>query len=362
MSVFKRGTVWWYEFTKDGVRIQASSESRFKSDARDAEAKRRMELDEGKAPAKRRRTSFSDFASEWMESSRARWSNSNIDIQTYNLKHLNAHFGSVRLTNISAQDIGVYQAKRKDELAANRTINMEVATMRMILKSAKLWRAIEDDVHMLTEDKEIGKALTPDEESRLLDACGKSPQPSLLTAVVVFSNTGLRNSELRLAQWSQVDFLKKEFQVGKKAKTRASALRVIPLNQAALAALTAWRARWPDAKPEDYIFPTQKLVYRGAGSPERGQMTPYNVNSAKPLGSWKTAWGSAKEQAGVECRMHDLRHSLVSKLAETETPTAIIKAISGHTTAQMLALYSHISQEAKRQALAKLDVPPQTVQ
>lgn len=60
--------------------------------------------------------------------------------------------------------------------------------------------------------------------------------------------------------------------------------------------------------------------------------------------------------------MHDLRHSLVTKLAETETPAAIIRAISGHTTAQMVDFYGHVSQEAKRQALAKLDRPSQTVQ
>jgi hypothetical protein len=60
----------------------------------------------------------------------------------------------------------------------------------------------------------------------------------------------------------------------------------------------------------------------------------------------------------------------VSKSAEagsasrygTGTPTAIIKVISGHTTAQMLALYSHIGQDAKRQALAKLDLPTQIIQ
>ena len=69
--------------------------------------------------------------------------------------------------------------------------------------------------------RDVGRALTPDEETRLFDACCKSPQPSLYTAVVVFCNTGLRNAELRRARWSQVDFLKAEFQVGE-AKKRAA--------------------------------------------------------------------------------------------------------------------------------------------
>lgn len=64
----------------------------------------------------------------------------------------------------------------------------------------------------------------------LLPACKKSPQPSFYSAVVIFCNMGLRNAELRNARWSQVDFLKAEFLVGK-AKTTGSAGRVIPLNQ-----------------------------------------------------------------------------------------------------------------------------------
>jgi len=95
---------------------------------------------------------------------------------------------------------------------------------------------------------------------------------------------------------------------------------------------------------------------------ERGHMTSYGVDLTKPLGSWKTAWGKSQKQAKGECRMHDLRHSLVSELAESGTPSAIIRSISGHTTAQMLDLYPHISQGAKREALAKLNPPIQIVQ
>lgn len=43
----------------------------------------------------------------------------------------------------------------------------------------------------------------------------------------------------------QVDLLKSEFQVGK-AKTAGSGGRVIPLNQAAIAAFREWRKRWPE--------------------------------------------------------------------------------------------------------------------
>ena len=92
---------------------------------------------------------------------------------------------------------------------------MEVSTLRMIMKFARLWGAISQDVRMLPERGDVGKALTPDEEKRLLAACRKSMQPGLYSAVVVFCNTGLRNAELRRTRWTQVDFLRAEFRVGK---------------------------------------------------------------------------------------------------------------------------------------------------
>jgi integrase len=363
VSLYKRGKIWWYTFVKDGNRYQISTGSTNKDIAKRAEARKLTELDEGRnnLPSKRKPITLQAAAMQWMETRRADWSESNFNIQTYNLKHLNTYLGSEMLNAITAERIGKYKSLRKDQSASNRTINMEVGTVRMILKHFRLWRAIEEDVKMLREDQSKGKALSPNEERRLLEACGRSPQPSLLTAVVIFSNTGLRNSELRCARWSQVDLERRVFQVARKAKTEGSALRIIPLNLAALGALKAWRELWPDAQPDDFIFPTQKLVFKGKGAVERGVMTGYAVDHSKPLGSWKTAWRSAKASAGVECRIHDLRHGLISKLAEQGASLPTIKAISGHTTAQMVELYTHIRPEAQREALAMLDAPVSAV-
>jgi integrase len=125
-------------------------------------------------------------------------------------------------------------------------------------------------------------------------------------------------------------------------------------------ALQPWRAGWPDSKPEDFIFPSEKLVFKGRGSAQRGVMTPYDVDRSKPVGSWKRAWRTAKKEAKVNCRLHDLRHTLISKLAETQTPDATIQAISGHLSRKMLEHYSHIRSEAKHRAIALLDSARQT--
>jgi integrase len=65
-------------------------------------------------------------------------------------------------------------------------------------------------------------------------------------------------------------------------------------------------------------------------------MTAYGVDPAKPPGARKRARSTAKKQAGVECRVHDLRHDFISAFAQTQTPDATIQAIGGHLSRKML--------------------------
>ena len=91
-------------------------------------------------------------------------------------------------------------------------------------------------------------------------------------------------------------------------------------NQTALDAFKHWWALWPDAKPGDYIFPNEKLVFKRTAAVVAETMTHYAADRSKPQGSWKTAWNTAKKRAGVECRVHDLPLSFISALAQTQTP------------------------------------------
>lgn len=356
MAVYRRGKVYWYEFEFQGARVRESSHSRLKDVAVRAERQRRREIEEaanGLRPI-RRLVMFPQAVEEWTEQTKAAWSRNYEAIQTYNLKHLHPYFKSKFLNEIGHEDIGRYQAKRQSDGASNRTINMEVSTLRMILKSFKLWTAIADDVRMLEERADVGKALDPDEAERLLEACFNSAQPSLYPAVVIYCNTGVRNAELRCARWWQVNFREAEFQVGK-SKTRGGDGRIIPLNREAMDAFTAWHERWPDAKPTDFIFPSEKLVFKGKGSAKLRVMTGYDTDFTKPVGSWKRAWKTALRLAGVTARIHDLRHHFLTEVGEAQTPEKTMKALAGHLSEKMLDRYVHARKMAKRRAVEALD-------
>src|SRR5262245_45782052 len=56
-------------------------------------------------------------------------------------------------------------------------------------------------------------------------------------------------------------------------------------------------------------------------------------------------------------RFHDLRHHAITELAEARVSDQTIMAIAGHVS-PMLARYSHVRSEARRQAVAALSAKP----
>src|SRR5262249_33476958 len=73
---------------------------------------------------------------------------------------------------------------------------------------------------------------------------------------------------------------------------------------------------------------------------------------------FKTAWGNLRDKANVRCRIHDLRHTAITKLAESGASDSTFLALAGHLSRAMLERYSHIRMNAKRQAVEALSLKP----
>jgi hypothetical protein len=102
-----------------------------------------------------------------------------VIIERANLKHINPFFGKLLLCDVSADDIACYQAELLAQGAAPKTVNLEVGTLRSILRKNRLWAAIQPDVRMLRVRENVGRAISRDEEVAPLEACGSSRSRSL---------------------------------------------------------------------------------------------------------------------------------------------------------------------------------------
>ena len=70
---------------------------------------------------------------------------------------------------------------------------------------------------------------------------------------------------------------------------------------------------------------------------------------------WDTAWRALRDAASLPgLRFHDLRHTVITELAEMGVADHVLESISGHLSRRMLEHYSHIRIDAKRQALDAL--------
>ena len=75
-----------------------------------------------------------------------------------------------------------------------------------------------------------------------------------------------------------------------------------------------------------------------------------------PVKKWDTAWRNLRHKAGLpKLRFHDLRHTIITELAEAGVPDHVMESISGHLSRRMLEHYSHVRIEAKREVLDALD-------
>ena len=352
--LYRRGDQWWFKFRFAGRLFREPAKTTSKKLARDAERKRRVQLEEGYHGLKRQAPqSLKAAAAAWLEMKQPTIAAKTHRIEKTHLSHILPVLGQKFISDIEPDDISRYQQHRLREKAAPKTINLEVGTIRAILRRYRLWANIQPDVRMLSVREDVGKALSVTDQKRLLDACADSRSRSLLPAVLLALNTGMRYSELRLLRWEQIDLERRTVRVGK-SKTEAGTGRVIPLNDKAAKVLKFWADLFPDRKPAHFTFPSERY---GAGGDDF-EPTVFDVDPETPIGSWKESWESVRRRTGVVVRFHDLRHTCVTRMLEGGVPLSVVGSILGWspaTTARMAKRYGHIGQVALRQAVGVLE-------
>jgi len=89
------------------------------------------------------------FVRSWLIGKKAHLAPRSVAIERANLKHLNPFFGKMLVCDIRGDDIGHYQTARLQERAAPKTVNLELGTLRAVLRKNRLWFEIQPDVRML---------------------------------------------------------------------------------------------------------------------------------------------------------------------------------------------------------------------
>ena len=342
MALKKRGKTWHCHFVVNGQRFRQSLNT---TDWREAQAKQKELIaaaEQGKLSASSgafAKLLFEDAAQKYLAGRLPELAESSQQKERQMLVKVTEYFRGRRLRDITAEDVLGFRQWRTTGGVGPAIINMETGVIRRMLKRAKRWSAIADDIRPLKEPRSIGRALSYEQKVRLLHAADSNPEwQTARLAMTLALCTTMRGVELKNLRWQDVDLMGKSFNV-RRSKTDAG-LRSIPMNDDAYdAVMELWeRAKaFGGTKPEHFLFPACE---HGHIDPERHQK------------SWRTAWRKLTKAAGLQGFLfHDCRHHAITELAESQASDSTIMALAGHVSRKMLEHYSHVRQEAKREAV-----------
>jgi integrase len=332
------------EFVYQGKRFQESTGATSKTVAKVYEEQRKKELERAAAgmpteqKAARIRT-VKDVVDPYLAGYKLSHRPKSILFANGRLAHVRKALGGVVLSDLTDERIKGYIRQRQAEKVSGRTINMELGELSRAI--GQPWSLLWPKVRKLEERKDVGRALSHSEQKALLDGLKDCQTMSHVPTVVpLLMLTGMRVGEALSLTWGQVDLMDKALRVGR-AKSSSGTGRTIPINDDLGAVLAAHRVQFVRAfgepNPEHYLF--------AWGS-------PLPTDPARPVSDLKHGWETLRTRAGVSCRLHDLRHTFATRLAENGVPESTMLALLGHMSRAMLERYSHIRMAAKRDAVA----------
>jgi integrase len=354
-GLHKRRGIWHTRVKVDGKWRELSLETRNYKEARRSRPAKIQEYEERQKLPDLATLPFEKAAELWLGERLKLVAKGTYKIEKQRLAPLIQKFGNLKLVQITAQHLRSYQLVRIEQVSP-RTCNLELKVVRQLLKTARLWLRLADDYKPLKENgKGPGRALTPEQEAKLFECAQKSLYLSAaFYAGIVAANTTMRGCELKGLQLRDVDLTNRTLTVRRNSTKTDAGCRLIPLNNAAVWAVTKLLERAKLLKATDaehYLFPAFRCKHT-----KEGQVARSGYDPKKPMVSWRSGWRTLTSNAGLKgLRFHDLRHHSITKLAEAGVPEQTLMAIAGHVSRSMLEHYSHIRVTAKRAAVEALD-------
>jgi len=348
MAVYKRGKWYWMHDFVNGVEYRMTLNTRNWQEALKRHKEKLNEIAEGKlgSVGKVARQTLEAATDVYLEERKLFKAPKTYITEFERSKPLKAFFGDTSLKRITPGLILKYQTERKDKGLANKTVNLEVALLRQILKKHRQWKRIAEDVEMLPKQTKAARVLSPEEKASLLTwAASRTDWLIVKCAAILALNTTMRGCELKGLRRKDVDLFERTLTIRRDSTKTDAGARVIPLNRDAVAALSELLTRADQlgvTEPEHFVFPAC----------ECGVIDP-----TKPMKGWRTAWRHLTTKAGLKgLRFHDLRHQAITELCEAGLSDMTVMGIAGHVSREMLAHYSHIRLQAKRLAVEALEM------
>ena len=212
MSIFKRGSVYWYKFTFKGEAIRESTRQKNQHVARQMEAAHRASLAKGEVGIREKK--IAPTLKELCDHRFEPWAKSTFEKSVKNnwlwfrggIRALLAFkpLASARLDAISNELAAEFASYRLANDMQVSTVNSSLRVLRRILRLAVEWGVLEAApiISLLPGERHRETVVTPEQERRYLE---HAPEP-LRCIATVLADTGLRPDECYSLRWENLNW------------------------------------------------------------------------------------------------------------------------------------------------------------
>ncbi|MCE5309682.1 MAG: site-specific integrase [Acidobacteriales bacterium] len=328
-SIWQRGRIWWFAYTKNGIRVPESSGSEDRDEAQRQLLVRLGELAAGRDVTPEKAT-IADLCALVLADYRLRKLRDIATVKWRYEAHIEPAIGSLPTSRFTPRQVRLYVDMRRRESASDATINRELAIIRRAFSLA-----LREDPPLVRRAPYILKLEEDNtrqgfiEQGQYLTLRAALPE-HLKALLVIGYHCGNRIGELRKLRWSQVDMAAAEIRIERK-QAKGKKPRVLPI----YGDMHDW-LEWQRKRHA----PGCDLVFHWHG---------------KPLGSHLKGWDKACTAAGLNgLHFHDLRRSAVRNMERAGIPRHVAMSISGHRTEAVYRRYDIVVESDLKDAGEKL--------
>ena len=335
--IYRRGSVWWVDYSFRGKRYRESTGSSRKGDARALIRRRMEEMGRGRLVGpQEERVSFEDLA-RWIEDDYRVEGRKSIAQLRGTLARLRAYFGDTRALDITTDRINAYVRAQQEEGYANGTIRKDLAALKRAFNLGVQADRLSHRPHVPSirvDDIRKGFLTMAD-----VEAVCREIGTDLAPVVRFAALTGWRKSEVTSLRWSQVDFdagtVRLEPGTTKNAEGRTFPFQALPPLEQLL---------------EEQRGRTQEVERR------RGIIVPWVFHrDGKAIKSFRRAWNGAAKRAGLEgAWFHDSRRTAVRHLERAGVSRSVAMKLTGHKTEAVYRRYAIVDSVALSEGVEKL--------
>lgn len=302
--------------------------------ARDLAIQKLAELAKGNDPyAGNKKNSigktFADLCADYVERHASSKKTGHEDERRIN-KHLLTLWKRLEVPAIRSEDVASLHHKIT-KAGAGYEANRVITLVHTLFDKAKEWGYLEKNADnpasgiKLNAEKRRDRWITPAELPRLAKAIDEEANLYATRAIWMYLLTGMRKSELLMLQWTCIDFDRHEIRLD---DTKAGRIHYVPLSREALVVLHSI----PRIDGNPFVFCGHK--------------------KGRPLINIQKPWNRVKIKAGVEdARLHDLRRTVGSWLAQSGNSLHLVGRVLGHSNASTTQIYARFGQDHVREAL-----------